>query len=102
MAARNRTWTPEIVRQRIRTSMLIRRLQKQALGKLVLTDGEQRAIAILLRKTLPDLTAVDLSGSVEMTKPDEISDSILAHIASTGSDRVTEEASSQEEPSELH
>jgi hypothetical protein len=59
MGARKRIWTPEIVRQRIRTSMLVHRLQKQALGKLELTDGEQRAIAILLKKVLPDLTACE-------------------------------------------
>ncbi len=33
MAARKTKWTPQIVRDRIRTSMLIQRLEKQALNE---------------------------------------------------------------------
>lgn len=41
MAARKRTWTPQIVRDRIRTSMLIQRLEKQALAE---DDVEMNAL----------------------------------------------------------
>jgi len=57
MAARNRTWTPEVVRQKIRTSMLINRLQNHVLGRLEMTKTQIQAAAILLRKTLPDMVA---------------------------------------------
>jgi hypothetical protein len=102
MAARKNLQHPEIVRQRIRTTQLMKRLQAQAFGKLDLTQLQQRAIEILLRKTLPDLTAVTHSGSVEMVKPDELTDNVLAHIASTGSAGASEAPPSPKEPSELH
>lgn len=57
MAARNRTWTPEIVRQKIRTSMLINRLQNHVLGRLEMSKTQLQAAGILLRKTLPDMIA---------------------------------------------
>lgn len=57
MAARNRTWTPDVVRQRIRTGMLINRLQKHAGGRLAMTKTQIQAAGILLRKTLPDMIA---------------------------------------------
>ena len=107
MAARNRpgpgrVWTPEIVRSRIKTALLLNRLQDQALNGTELAPGQQRAIEILLKKCMPDLTSVALSGSVEMTKPDELSDSDLAHIATAGSHRASEPPPSPTEPSEVH
>lgn len=57
MAARNRTWTPDIVRQKIRTSMLINRLQNHVAGKLDMSKTQIQAAGILLRKTLPDMVA---------------------------------------------
>jgi hypothetical protein len=57
MAARNRTWTPEIVRQKIRTSMLINRLQNHVSGRLEMSKTQIQAAGILLRKTLPDMVA---------------------------------------------
>jgi hypothetical protein len=71
MAARKRNWTPEKVRERIRTSMLVRRLQKYALGEkeqgaaVDLSAGQLKAIEILLRKQLPDLTSVEHSGEIK-------------------------------------
>lgn len=57
MAARNRSWTPEVVRQKIRTSMLINRLQNHVLGRLDMSKTQLQAAGILLRKTLPDMIA---------------------------------------------
>jgi hypothetical protein len=57
MAARNRTWTPEVVRQKIRTSMLINRLQNHVAGRLEMSKTQIQAAGILLRKTLPDMIA---------------------------------------------
>ncbi len=57
MAARKRDWTPDVVRQKIRTSMLINRLQNHVLGRLEMTKTQLQAANILLRKTLPDMIA---------------------------------------------
>lgn len=57
MAARDRTWTPEVVRRKIRTSMLINRLQNHVAGNLEMSKTQIQAAGILLRKTLPDMIA---------------------------------------------
>lgn len=64
MAARNpplagRPWTPEKVRQRMRTTMLVRRLTDHVLGKVAMDPSQVTAGLGLLRKTLPDLSTVD-------------------------------------------
>lgn len=57
-------WTTDKVRARIQTAMLINRLQKFATGAdgIVMTDAQVRAALGLLKKSLPDLQAVQLSG----------------------------------------
>lgn len=70
MAARTRKGTSatgwaDNVRERIKTSMLINRLQDHALGAVELSATQIKAIEILIRKVLPDLAAVDLSGNME-------------------------------------
>lgn len=63
MAARSRrTILDPNWRDRIKTSMLINRLQDNAFGKLEpeLSASKLKSIEILLRKTVPDLAAVDL------------------------------------------
>lgn len=70
MAARTRRGTKEQgwsdnVRQRIRTSMLLNRLHDHILGKIKM-DGSQVTAALgLLKKAVPDLSAVEMSGTVE-------------------------------------
>ena len=61
MAVRKRLLHDDATREKIQTSQLINRLQNNALGKLDLTQMQQRSIEILLRKTLPDLAATDLT-----------------------------------------
>jgi hypothetical protein len=78
-AAPKKIWTPDVVRARIRTSALINTLQNYALGRLDKMDPNRiRAAEILLRKALPDLTAVEHSGFVE-TPPTR--EEILARLA---------------------
>ena len=60
-------WTPEKVRQRIRTGVLVNRLKKHALGQLEMSATQLKAAEILLRKSLPDLTSVNHTGSVAVT-----------------------------------
>jgi hypothetical protein len=50
----------EDVRAKIRTSQLINRLENHALGELELSATQIKAIEVLIRKTLPDLSAVTL------------------------------------------
>ena len=65
MAARTRKLVhDEETRARIKTSQLVNRLQNYIDGKVVLEPAQVTAVAILLRKTLPDLSATELSGEV--------------------------------------
>ena len=54
------------VRSKIQASQLINRLTDHALGEVELSATQVRAIEILLKKTIPDLSAVELS-----TDPDK-------------------------------
>ena len=101
MAARKTLWTPEIVRQRIRVSQLINVLQKQALTGSEMPASQLKAIEILLRKALPDLTAVTHSGSIER-KAHELSDEQLADIAAGRRAGTVEAPISEEIPGEIH
>lgn len=69
MAARSRkTKLDERWRARIRTSMLINRVQDHAFGKLAkpMDQLQLKACEILLRKVAPDLSATDLSANVNV------------------------------------
>lgn len=50
------------VRRKIQTSQLLNRLAGCALGDIELTQQQIKAIEILLRKSLPDLSSVTISG----------------------------------------
>lgn len=54
------------MRRKIQASQLVNRLSDHALGKLELTATQIKAIEILLRKTIPDLTAIEHSGEVNV------------------------------------
>ena len=65
MAARARKGTKtdgwdERTRDRIETSMLVNRLTDHIVGKVDLSQTQLRAIEILLRKALPDLSSVEM------------------------------------------
>lgn len=61
MAARKmRPFHTEEIRAKIQTSQLLNRLTDHALGKVELSATQVRAIEVLIKKTLPDLSAVDL------------------------------------------
>lgn len=106
MAARTRKGTatsgwPVEVRQRIQTSMLINRLTDHALGKIKMEPTQVRAIEILLRKTMPDLSQID--GTMKVTRDvAEMDDAELAAIAAGRGARTVATASGPEEPDQLH
>jgi hypothetical protein len=102
MAARNRTWTPELVRQKIRSSMLINRLQNHVLGRIEMSKTQLTAARILLGKTVPDLSAISVSGGLGLLKPDDLTDNDLTHIAASGSHRAIEAPPGPQEPDSVH
>lgn len=50
------------VRAKIQTSQLVNRLTDHALGIIELSTTQVRAIEILIKKTLPDLSSIELRG----------------------------------------
>lgn len=52
-------WTPQKVRDRIRTRLLAKRLEDHVLGKQEMTKTQVTAATALLKKTLPDLQSID-------------------------------------------
>ncbi len=66
MAARLRKTHQDDVRLKIQASQLINRLQKYALGDSddEISMGRMKAIEILLRKSLPDLSAISLDATL--------------------------------------
>jgi len=75
MAARKNLSHPDKVRQRIRTSQLVVRLTKHVLGKVEMSPTQVTAALGLLKKTLPDMSAIEHSGEI---KQRDISDAPLS------------------------
>lgn len=63
MAARLRPHHQDEVRAKIQASQLINRLTDHVLGKVDMTPTQVQAANILLKKSLPDLQAIDLSAT---------------------------------------
>ena len=62
MAARLRAYHQDEIRAKIQASQLVNRLTGHALGEVELTPTQIKAIEILLRKSLADLSAITISG----------------------------------------
>ena len=57
----------------------------------------------LSKRYLPELKAVELSGSLDIQKDAaELDDALLARIAAAGSTGITEQTGSKEEPTSVH
>jgi hypothetical protein len=82
--------------------MLINRLTNHIIGRIEMSPTQLAAIQTLLRKCLPDLSAVAHTGTVQVIKAEDLTDDGLAHIASRGSNGTAEASNSEEIPSELH
>lgn len=52
------------VRAKIQASQLVNRLTNHALGKIELSATQIKAIEILLRKSVPDLSSIEHTGEV--------------------------------------
>lgn len=64
-AKTRRKWHPDIVRERIQAGQLITRLSNHVAGKVDMTSSQVRAAEILLRKSVPDLQSVTISGDAD-------------------------------------
>ena len=65
MAARIRTKHQDEVRSKIQTTQLINRLQDHVFGDVDISQTQLKAIEILLKKNLPDLSAVEVSAHAD-------------------------------------
>ena len=114
MAARNRKGLSEATRLRIQTTMIVKRLEKHILAeekkdkdgnyviKGLMSQSQVSAALGLIKKTLPDLSAVELSGEVLISNERELSEEELLNIAAGGSTGNTEQESGEEKPSSVH
>lgn len=67
-------WTPQKVRERIQVGLLLKLLSDHASGKIAdLSKTRLKAIEILLKKSLPDLSSVDATLKGDANNPIVIS-----------------------------
>jgi hypothetical protein len=64
--SKSRVEKQEAWKQHISTSVLVKRLNAHSLGEVEMTPTQIKAAEILLRKTIPDLKAVEMSGKVDV------------------------------------
>jgi hypothetical protein len=67
-----------------------------------MSPTQLRAAEVLLKKTLPDLSAIAHTGVLELVKPEELSDAELANIAIGSGDGAVEAPISEKEPGSVH
>lgn len=80
MAVRKHLYHPDEVKEKIRVSQILNRLNGHSLGEVEMTATQVNAAKILLAKVIPDLRAIEHSG--EIGNPDKVSDAELdARIA---------------------
>lgn len=72
MAVRKQLWHPDSVRQKIRASQLVNRLEKHAHGEVDMTATQVTAALGLLDRCVPKLTATDLKLSGEVAVRDTV------------------------------
>ncbi len=109
MAARKRTWTPQVVRDRMRANALSKRLQQFALGEkdeagqpVNMTPAQVTAALGILKKCVPDLSCVELGGEVHHRHTRDMTDEELIAIAAGSGTGTAVTAAGEAEPPELH
>lgn len=53
----------QLIRDKINAGLLIDQLHSCAMGEIELTSQQMKAIEILLKKSVPDLSSIELSGN---------------------------------------
>ena len=99
MAAKYRRWTPEVVRARIKTGMIVKALQDHIVKGVPMAQSQIAAGLGLLRKVLPDLTATTLSATVQ--EANELSTSEI-HRRISALEGAAVQTRSSDEPAEVH
>jgi len=61
-------------RAKIKTSQIINRLEKLVNGEIEMTAQQVTAAGILLKKTLPDLSAVTMDGRMTLSHEDALNE----------------------------
>lgn len=115
MAARKKLQHDQRTRERIQTSQLVNRLIQHALAKPeldeitntyvtkdLMTQSQVTAALGLMKKILPDLSAVELTGEIEHRDSREITESDLYDIAANGSARASRPKNGEKEPDSVH
>src|SRR5580698_6612874 len=99
MAAKYRRWTPEVVRARIKTSLLVRALMDHVLGNKEMAATQVSAGLGLLRKVMPDLSQMDVKAA-----QDEVTDLSTAELYRRISalEGAAAAQRSPEQPTEVH
>jgi hypothetical protein len=69
MAARKHLYHPEEVREKIKTSQLVNRLNKYINGKIHMEKSQVTAALGLLKKTLPDLSSIEATHKGDPAHP---------------------------------
>lgn len=64
MPARKNLVHSELVRERIRTKAIVNRLTNHVLGRIEMSATQVTAALGLIRKTVPDLQAIEHSGTI--------------------------------------
>jgi hypothetical protein len=64
MPARKNLVHSELVRERIRTKAIVNRLTNHVLGRVEMSATQVQAALGLIKKTIPDLQAIEHSGEV--------------------------------------
>ena len=73
------------VSERIKTSMIVERLQECALGEIEMTATQLQAARILLNKVLPDLKAIEVASESKYSNDlKSISNAHLLEIIASG------------------
>jgi len=89
MAARKKNWIDEKTRDKIKTTQIINRLQKFALGEMEpngskpieMNANQVRAAVALVNKKLPDLTSADISMTQDIPESQqEIFDNLVDKV----------------------
>jgi hypothetical protein len=55
----------QLIRDKINAALLVERLTECALGSVELTSQQMKAIEILLKKSVPDLSSVEMTGDAD-------------------------------------
>lgn len=83
MAAKKRNWVDPRTREKIRTTQIVNRLQRFALGQMEpnktkqveMTPAQVKAAQVLINKTLPDLSSSEIV-QYEADNPKELYDKL--------------------------